>query len=1841
MKLLIIAALCALALGTIPRSRESDSKSESESREFDDDTVEKFYRRFPTRKYSEKSFKSGREYRYFYDGQILTGIPGSSRQHSGSRIQAMVVLQFRGGTVVMKLNHVRVGKMNRKVPEPRAQLPFEVFESVEIEPRLLEKLLKPVKFAYTSGLIHDIVFDRTEEAWSANIKRGVLNMLQVNLKEQSSTENTEMKLLNAIEKDDKSPRFYRVMEKTLEGECEVLYEIEHQPSRFFYSDPKEIMNVTKSINFERCNKRPEIKYNWRQHDFECPTCDPKYTEESKFLKASTVLKFNISGTRDDFLIETVKTESQYVVVPFNEDSNIITTYVNKTLVLYKTLPISSEIQTPTEPLPSDSGMVYTLDWDISREKFETEGEQEQWTRQLFGLSNKVEMTAELLRQLTRHINADMEIEAPKVFSRLVTLLRMANKEELEQIHRKFYLGETDSFTSEEKLKIKDLKPNAIALCGTESCLTHLFEKIVSREIPTVKAANALRQLQSIRTVSSKIIMKMERFCEEPVVREHFVVKQACYLSLGSMLRALCSENGDKWAVEFKVRDEQICPRDLKEKFVQLFIRKLRESPDWETKVLMLKTLNNAGLDLSVFELAKIITNADEFYPTYLRLEAITALRHLNHLMPHKIQKILTPIYMNRWEAPALRMAAVYQLMSTKPERPLLEIITKNLQTEPSLQVGSFVFSYLQSLANSSNPCLEKLKADLKLALRFTREINPGMSYSKYVHLSMHDRYKKVGVDVEAFQIFGNRSILPTVLGMTFNKNMMGFFQRHVAKIGVATENLEELLYKFFGPEGFLRERELFGEILRRSPRDLRRTYERELKSIFDELKISPRRSWEPRATPKAYLFFSWLGQELGFIPFSTESIKGIMDTGYFNLLQLETRLREGVPVHATYATLLDESEYKIPTTLGFPLKLKYREPLVMHAKGHLRATIDPETRMLHIKPELKTSLAVKKIMEIELFSPMVSSGLIVNMKAKLHLPIEGELKVDWKENALVHIELKTPEDRKELVVLESEPLTFVRRWPETVKVWTEPETRLVTGEEHNRVATIDKRIPFLDLKVKGRYHWTPLFVQPNTPFYPLSGPNRITIFYEPKEVRSESTIIEYTGYFNRLVEEKISPSIRSWYFEDSRSDERSSSEEPYDFSSESRESSSQSSESSRNSRGSSESGDKSSKSSSDSSDSRDKSSDSRESREKSLERNRKFKSTRRFREFELPEISEPRKHGFSLKLKKRISGTPKTVGELTCGYKHNSGMEFNRFECEAVLTDAPREYNKIFFNIESIFPSTPYKFSDIEGKKVTIRSELKFGQEGSIVLKAEAKRSQEQAYEEMYDREYYECKRFEEENSRFKSPIECEDYLKTAGSMKKLDVEIEYQNVPTEVKNVTRKLFNLFKNKIYYWNTDVAEINVHNPEGKIRATFVLDRESRRKLNITVKMPHENVTMIDVPVPIKLVPLSIKDKYAYSLLESVTEDDFYSPVCKVKTDYIKTFDGRRYSVPLTTCYSVLAKDCTEEQRFVVMMKKLRSGSEEKKVKILTRTQKIVLEASRESDDVKVFINDEPKRVEDVRPMYDHGHIVAIVRREGPYVKVELPEEDVEVTFDGYNIKVKVSPLMQGRQCGVCGHYDREPEREYEFLRPDFEPEYDVRRFFHEYQYKGDETCELETDYRKYCDDEECRYDVPSYFRRTLERRDFPMSSSEEREDFHIPREFRSKESSESSEESNESESSESSEEKDFKKRFGKLTREDEYYSRDYIRPRKMTKIVEKSGKICFSKKPIKMCPPSISYKTEAGTEVEVPFVCLRRSDVRTQELVTEAERVPLSNSELETLPVEFSETVRIPEKCRRL
>jgi len=282
MKFVLIALLCSgVALG---RQHEEWSWLDQVS---------------PNRKIEDSTFRSGREYHYFYNGQLSTGIAGSSKQHSANRIQALVTVVFKSQNhVLMRLDKIRIGKMNRDMPNPRKIMPFDAFEEVQVEQHLKQRLERTVKFSYTNGLVHDVAFDSQEEAWSTNIKRGVLNLLQVNLKQQRRVDTAEeTRLINNprySRSEDEKTNFYRVMEQTLEGECETLYTIQQQPTRRSNGQP--ILNVTKSINFEKCNKRPQIKYNFRFAD-NCPTCESKYNEDEKFLKAAPLLNTTSPATK--------------------------------------------------------------------------------------------------------------------------------------------------------------------------------------------------------------------------------------------------------------------------------------------------------------------------------------------------------------------------------------------------------------------------------------------------------------------------------------------------------------------------------------------------------------------------------------------------------------------------------------------------------------------------------------------------------------------------------------------------------------------------------------------------------------------------------------------------------------------------------------------------------------------------------------------------------------------------------------------------------------------------------------------------------------------------------------------------------------------------------------------------------------------------------------------------------------------------------------------------------------------------------------------------------------------------------------------------------------------------------------------------------------------------------------------------------------------------------------------------------------------------------------------------------------------------------------------------------
>lgn len=68
----------------------------------------------------------------------------------------------------------------RKIAEPRLLTKVPLDETT-ISEEQLEKILMPVRFRYYNGHITELHFAENDVAWSENLKRSVLNMLQLNL----------------------------------------------------------------------------------------------------------------------------------------------------------------------------------------------------------------------------------------------------------------------------------------------------------------------------------------------------------------------------------------------------------------------------------------------------------------------------------------------------------------------------------------------------------------------------------------------------------------------------------------------------------------------------------------------------------------------------------------------------------------------------------------------------------------------------------------------------------------------------------------------------------------------------------------------------------------------------------------------------------------------------------------------------------------------------------------------------------------------------------------------------------------------------------------------------------------------------------------------------------------------------------------------------------------------------------------------------------------------------------------------------------------------------------------------------------------------------------------------------------------------------------------------------------------------------------------------------------------------------------------------------------------------------------------------------------------------------
>jgi len=1114
-----------------------------------------------------------------------------------------------------------------------------------------------------------------------------------------------------------------------------------------------------------------------------------------------------------------------------------------------------------------------------------------------------------------------------------------------------------------------------------------------------------------------------------------------------------------------------------------------------------------------------------------------------------------------------------------------------LINEPSHQFAAFLHTKLETYANSTNPCEQQLATDAKLTLRQAKRVSSGLVYSRFSHLTLHSQDQKWGLDLDLGAIYSNVSSIPRHMGAGLHVNGLGYWQKFLVAISLFNEGLEPLVRDYWSERGLFSmssssngDQNLLTNILQRHPRSVRNgepesEYARELDDLFSKhLKIKHRQyNDEYENEPKAYFSAMFKSQTMAVLPLTKEILQQIIREAPSKVGEYIPKLQRGLPFEFSTVAQLHDMYLKVPTTIGFPLSITLDAPMAFSVRGKLQANLESwKSKSLKVQVDLKPSAVATFMCKVDAWTPISTTGVKLQAKAKMFTPIDAKLEIEWgSSNPQIKAIIKPPTQKRDLLILESRPITYTRSWQQYLRsVVDESHTDEITiaGEELNRVSTYNKcygRQTFgVDMCVRSQIQSRPQRSTVGTPFSLFSGQNKLVLMCQPSE-SNQDIQIKINAQTQKLNGQEIhKPSFnilkRQSPLENDDSDSSSESEET-----------SQQHETSQERRQHQQRHPQ----------------QQQPSRRQSRPNQDPYQQSRNY------EV----KNGYKTDVKVEVQSGSNSKVNMELSHLYDSRQRYSKLNMK-MHRQHPDQF-QVCLDSEMMFPEKPEFVSEVKDKKIFAHAQLRWGAQSCsgqnyVQITTQAERSRQQMQWERDQSEYkeYNKKQQCQNNKGWCSPLTQEDFVEKIGHMLKYRIDIDYQNVPLSLQNATNKVYRALKN-YYFWQTDVDQINVQNPEGKIRAECVLDAQTKQRVNVTIKTPKENILIQDLPLSQPIMALNQKQPFSEQLRNYVNneDEDEDEATCSVtgksgwqRRSQVETFDGTKFSAPFTDCWVVLSKDCgSQKPEFVVMARKSPKSSgnaDLKEVKIVTRQHRIELTPeSDEYDTIKCKVNGKSYDPENEQDIVDHGHVVAKIDKEGKSINVDLPEAGVEIEFDGYAINVKLSKYYQGQQCGLCGHFDLESADE--FRNPDFTQEQDLRQYYMNYLVK-DGRCQAPRQLNEVCQDEEC---------------DQQKSSS-------------SSSSSSSSQEDNDNDD----------------TTE---------RPDHKTKVIEMDDQICFSTIPVPQCDEN-SYPTEIKERKQVPYTCIDQDSESAEQYERKARFGKKAVQGLTNRQPNFTRTENIPEKCKK-
>ncbi|KFV45740.1 Vitellogenin-2, partial [Tyto alba] len=1359
----------------------------------------------------------------------------------------------------------------------------------------------------------------------------------------------------------KTQNVYELQEAGIEGICQTRYIIQDDSKN-------NRATISKSKDLMDCQEKA-VKNIGMSYIRPCPTCPPKVRNIKGTVMFTYKMKYDDGGT----LMMSATSEQLYQISPFNEPNGaaVMEARQELSLVDIKRTPISA----PKTQLQNQGSLRYHFS-----------GELLQMPIPLIRIKNPDLQLTETLWQLVQNNKEGATKEASTKFLQIVQLFRIVTLDQIEPLWVQFA----------NDLPYRHWFLSAICAAGATDTFRFLKQKIHDEKLNIWETAATLPLAFHFVTPNKQTLEVASTFLTCPQIQKAPMHRVIVYLGYGSMVNKYCAQTS-------------LCPNELLQPLHDLATEATSKG-DAKDMALSLKAIGNAGEPASIKRILKFLPTfspAAASLPNRIQVDAVLALRKIARKDPAKVREISLQVFMDNTLAPNVRMVACVVLFETKPALPTVTAMASSLLTEPSLQVASFTYSHMKTLAVGRIPQLYNLSAACNIAIKLLspRIERLGYRYSKVIHFGGYSSEYQAGAIWRVYLMNSPSTMFPSDI-ITKVRAYYANTATDIIEMALRSQSLTRLIRKQNIP---------FSEY------DTYKTLKELGKTVLGWKELPPE-------DPLVSTYIKVLGQEIAFVDIDKDDIQQTMMslTGPLNWQPVVKKVVEeaqrGISGQWTLPAMVGELRHIVPTVVGVPLELGLCGTALAQAAADVNIQISPplsdnfrpsqllETNM-DIHADIKPKAYFHMIAMMGINTQYFQSGLEFHAEFSANTTMKYDASINMKEK---NLKIETPPCHQEvkLVAVRSEVYAISRNMEE---VNSEKKSQLLPKAEQSNIPSV---IPkgyqqgseeVHHHSVRGRFYarifcrkfeslgcsaclslksQNSAFLK-NTYLHKLIGELEAKIVLKPVHTDADIDKIQLEIQAGSKAASKILDVASSGSKEDETSltDNTAVTDlwaEPSAAPLSSSSSSSTASSSDDKEPGNEHKKDDIRQSQKKRGGSSSKSS-SRSSRREALNSNISSSSSSASDEGISKAMSQPKFLGDS---------KPPILAAVLRAIHRNEKLTGLQL---VLYTDTQPTRSRVQMFVSSITGSSRWKLcadaSVINSHKVS----------GS-----------------------------------FKWGKDCQDYQIAAqiatgqlAAYPAMQIKLEWTKVSSVVRTTSRWFYSFLPGAVYMLG--YSQKQQRSPSHQ--ATLVMALTSPRTCDVVLKLPELTIynRAIRLPLPfpssqgttISIPPSPDRNVFSQATL-SIIEN--LKARCSVFRNTITTFNGVEfnYSMP-ANCYHVVVQDCSPELKFLVMMKRLEVSADLTTINVRLASHDVDMYVSNGVIQLKINGVQAPTDV----PYTSNSDASMLISSEKEGLSLKAPDYGIDkLYYDGHRLEIQVAFWMSGKTCGICGKYDAEEEREYQ-------------------------------------------------------------------------------------------------------------------------------------------------------------------------------------------------------------------